>query len=124
MEVVLQRDDNGFDGQLRLTRDERAFFKAGVARLRQQTALVKAVEIKWSTVTSLEVERGFLLGGDHTSTVRVGQWRGKLVGILELKDEEVIWIALTILRSCLYHLIDSEGRYRSEYEMLDAKLFY
>jgi hypothetical protein len=88
MEVVLQRDDNGFEG-IRLTRDERAFFKAGVARLKQQTALSKPVEIKWSTVTGLEVERGFLLGNDPTSTVRVGQWRGKLVGILELKDADV-----------------------------------
>lgn len=88
MRVVLDRDDSGL-GAVKLSRDERAFFKAGVARLTAQASLMSDIKIKTWTVTSFEVERGFLLGSDTTSRVRVGRWLGKLVGILEMKDGEV-----------------------------------
>ncbi|TFL04930.1 kinase-like domain-containing protein [Pterulicium gracile] len=87
MRVVLDRDDSGL-GAVKLSRDERAFFKAGVARLTAQASLMSDIKIKTWTVTSFEVERGFLLGSDTTSRVRVGRWLGKLVGILEMKDGE------------------------------------
>ncbi|EKM61556.1 uncharacterized protein PHACADRAFT_180663 [Phanerochaete carnosa HHB-10118-sp] len=82
MQAVLEREESG---QTRLRREEIEFLRAGVKRLSVQTQ-GKKVKIKSWTVTGFEVERGFLLGSDISSTIRVGRWLGKVVSILEMRD--------------------------------------
>jgi len=85
MQAVLEREEMG---KMELRSEEWAFLKAGVCRLESQMK-GKKVEVKSWTVTSFKMERGFLLGSDITSTIRVGRWQGNTVGILELKSSEV-----------------------------------
>ncbi|KZT21442.1 kinase-like protein [Neolentinus lepideus HHB14362 ss-1] len=86
MQAVLEREETG---KMELRSEERDFLKAGVRRLESQMK-GKKVEVKSWTVTSFEMERGFLLGSDITSTIRVGRWLGSTVGILELKSSETV----------------------------------
>ncbi|GJE89526.1 hypothetical protein PsYK624_056280 [Phanerochaete sordida] len=85
MEAVLEREESG---RTRLRHEEIEFLRAGVRRLSAQMQ-GKRVKIKSWTVTGFEVERGFLLGSDVSSTIRVGRWLGKVVNILEMKDAEI-----------------------------------
>lgn len=85
MEAVLEREQNG---QAQLRPEEIDFLRTSVKRLSSQIQ-GRRPKIKSWTVTGFEVERGFLLGSDVSSTIRVGRWLGKVVGILELKDTEV-----------------------------------
>ena len=85
MQAVLEREESG---QTRLRSEEKQFLQAGVKRLSAQMQ-GKKIKIKSWTVTGFEVERGFLLGSDVSSTVRVGRWLGKVVGMLEMKDVQV-----------------------------------
>lgn len=82
MQSVLQRD------RQKLGKAETGFLLAGIDRLQEQTAL--QISIKSWSVTSLEVERGYLLGGDATARVRLGMWRQSLILMIELKDNEVM----------------------------------
>ncbi|TFK51077.1 hypothetical protein OE88DRAFT_1645300 [Heliocybe sulcata] len=84
MKAVLEREETG---KIQLRPEEREFLEAGARRLESQMGDVK-VDIKSWTVTGLELERGFLLGSDISSTIRVGRWLGGIVGILELKTPE------------------------------------
>lgn len=85
MEAILEREENG---QTHLRPEEVEFLQVGVRRLSSQMQ-GRTIKIKSWTVTGFEVERGFLLGSDISSTIRVGRWLGEVVGILELKDDEV-----------------------------------
>ncbi|KIK57934.1 hypothetical protein GYMLUDRAFT_171932 [Collybiopsis luxurians FD-317 M1] len=85
MKALLDRHDTG---RIRLKDVEIMFLRAGIARLSEQRSAQDVVEIKSWTVTSWEVDRGFLLGSDPTSFIRAGRWLGDSVGIVELKDEE------------------------------------
>ena len=85
MEAVLEREELG---QAHLRPEEIEFLRTSVKRLSSQLQGQKP-KIKSWTVTGFEVERGFLLGSDVSSTIRVGRWLGKVVGMLELRDSEV-----------------------------------
>lgn len=62
------------------------FLTTGIERLREQANYRVKITVQPWYVTGLEVNRGYLLGGDMT---RVAMWRNKLVLMLEMKDEEV-----------------------------------
>jgi hypothetical protein len=81
MQSVLQRETH------KLGREEKQFLQAGIDRLQEQTSV--HVTINSWTVSGLEVERGFLLGGDTTARARLGMWRHSVILILELKSDEV-----------------------------------
>lgn len=82
MTALLERHDTG---RIQLKDQELKFLRAGIARLNEQRRAGQ-VRIKSWTVTSWEVERGFLVGSDCTSFIRAGRWLGKSVGIIEMKD--------------------------------------
>ena len=85
MQAVLEREESG---HTQLRSEEIEFLRAGVKRLSAQMQ-GKKVKIKSWTVTGFEVERGFLLGSDVSSTTRVGRWLGKVVNILEMTNAQV-----------------------------------
>ncbi|KAF9066722.1 hypothetical protein BDP27DRAFT_1365483 [Rhodocollybia butyracea] len=72
MTALLERHDTG---RIQLKDQELKFLRAGIARLNEQRRAGQ-VRIKSWTVTSWEVERGFLSW----------RWLGKSVGIIEMKD--------------------------------------
>lgn len=85
MTALLERHDTG---RIRLKDAEIEFLRAGIARLNEQRSAMEVIKIKSWTVTSWEVERGFLMGSDPTSFIRAGRWLRQAVGIVELKDAE------------------------------------
>jgi len=87
MSALLERHELG---RVQLRDEEVKFLKAGISRLKEQSAAASATKIKSWTVTSFEVEKGFLLGWDTTSWVRSACWLGKRVGMIEVVNEEVV----------------------------------
>ncbi|ESK90617.1 hypothetical protein Moror_4186 [Moniliophthora roreri MCA 2997] len=87
MSALLERHELG---RIELRDEEVKFLKAGISRLKEQSSAASVTKIKAWTVTSLEVEKGFLLGWDTTSFVRTGRWLGKRVGLIEVANEEVV----------------------------------
>ena len=75
MQAVLEREETG---RTRLRSEEIEFLRAGVKRLSVQMK-GKKIKVRSWTVTGFEVERGFLLGSDVSTTIRVGRWLGKVV---------------------------------------------
>ncbi|KAK7442493.1 hypothetical protein VKT23_016091 [Stygiomarasmius scandens] len=87
MSALLERHELG---RVQLRDEEVKFLKAGISRLKEQSTAASATKIKSWTVTSFEVEKGFLLGWDTTSWVRSARWLGKRVGMIEVVNEEVV----------------------------------
>ncbi|KAK7037278.1 hypothetical protein VNI00_011269 [Paramarasmius palmivorus] len=87
MSALLERHELG---RVKLRDEEVKFLRAGISRLRDQSAAASTAKVKSWTVTSFEVEKGFLLGWDTTSMVRSARWLGKRVGMIEVVDEKVV----------------------------------
>ena len=108
MSALLERHDTGV---IELRKEEIQFLRAGIARLKEQSTAAFVTKIKSWTVTSFEVEKGFLFGWDLTSTVRTARWLGKLVGLIEVSDEQTVLRLVKVRRITLRDLTLTDSRY-------------